>query len=121
MPITLMPHSSLRQCTYPGCYVLVKSGRCPEHSTKKVQRDPDIKRMYNSKRWQSMRAVHLAQEPWCRDCLKANVYEFATDVDHIEPHKGDPVLFFSPKNLQSLCPSHHSSKTANEVWHSHDK
>jgi 5-methylcytosine-specific restriction protein A len=76
--------------------------------------------MYNSKRWQDMRAIHLAQEPWCRECLKLNVYEFATEVDHITPHKGDPVLFFDRKNLQSLCNSHHSSKTAEEVWHTHE-
>ena len=112
-----MPYSSLRQCTYPGCYVLVKSGRCSDHSTKKVQRDPDIKRLYNSQHWKTMRAIHLAGEPWCRECMKDDVYEFATDVDHITPHNGDTALFFNPKNLQSLCKSHHSSKTAEEVWH----
>ena len=33
----------------------------------------------------------------------------ATVVDHITPHKGDPVLFWdSANNWQSLCADHHS-------------
>lgn len=35
-------------------------------------------------------------------------------VDHIRPHKGDQELFWDPANLQSLCDSCHSRKTATE-------
>jgi 5-methylcytosine-specific restriction protein A len=38
----------------------------------------------------------------------------ATDVDHITPHKGNKELFYDVSNLQSLCHSHHSQKTAKE-------
>jgi 5-methylcytosine-specific restriction protein A len=112
-----MPYSSLRKCTFPGCNVLVKSGRCPAHSAKLVKRNPAVKKLYNSRQWQAMRAIQLSTEPWCRDCLSENAHTLATEVDHITPHLGDAQLFFDPTNLQSLCESHHSSKTAKEVWH----
>lgn len=64
-----------------------------------------------------MRAAQLARDPWCVDCLAMNVHTFATEVDHVQPHDGNAQLFFDEKNLQSLCESHHSSKTAKEVWH----
>jgi 5-methylcytosine-specific restriction enzyme A len=38
----------------------------------------------------------------------------ATVADHITPHKGDPVLFWDPDNLQSLCAACHGRKTATE-------
>ncbi len=114
-----MPYQSLRKCTYPGCNVLVHSGRCAAHSTgKQVERDPDVKRLYNSPQWRAMRAAQLAREPWCADCLADNRHVVATEVDHKQSHHGDPDLFFDETNLQSLCKSHHSSKTAKEVWHS---
>ena len=39
----------------------------------------------------------------------------ATDVDHIRDHKGDWGLFTDRENLQSLCHSCHSRKTAAEM------
>lgn len=41
----------------------------------------------------------------------------ATDIDHVQPHKGDWLLFCGGpgySNLQGLCKSHHSKKTASE-------
>ena len=63
-----------------------------------------------------MRAAQLASHPWCVDCMKRNEHVPATEVDHILPHNGDPVLFFDENNLQSLCKTDHSRKTAEEVW-----
>jgi 5-methylcytosine-specific restriction protein A len=113
-----MPSRSLRKCTYPGCQSLVKSGRCAEHSKSRysdVVRDPAVKKLYNSKRWKQMRVAQLAKEPWCATCLEEGKHTFATQVDHIKPHRGNPQLFFDETNLQSLCRSHHSTKTAKEV------
>jgi 5-methylcytosine-specific restriction protein A len=38
----------------------------------------------------------------------------ATVCDHKRPHKGDPDLFWSPTNLQSLCKLHHDSTKQSE-------
>jgi len=111
-----LPYQSLRKCTYPGCHVLVKSGRCPAHSTKRIERDPAIKKLYNSPQWRTMRAAQLAKEPWCAECLARGEHVFAAEVDHIKPHDGNATLFFDETNLQSLCKPDHSKKTASEVW-----
>lgn len=55
-------------------------------------------------------------------CFKAALYVCATpgcvspatDCDHIIPHGGDWDLFIRPDNLQALCHSCHSRKTAAE-------
>lgn len=117
-----MPLSPLKPCLHPGCPELVRSGRCEAHAQQRreeqerVYRDPESKRLYNSARWQRLRRIQLAAEPWCDDCLAEGVYTPATDVDHDEPHRGDPVKFFTGK-LNSKCKQHHSAKTASEVWH----
>lgn len=36
-------------------------------------------------------------------------------TDHIVPHRGDPVLFRDPLNLQLLCRDEHTAKTAREA------
>ena len=52
--------------------------------------------------------------PLCVQCLKEGHAVTATVVDHIRPHRGDPVLFWDEKNWQSLCKPCHDKKTWNE-------
>ena len=111
-----MPSRSLHKCTYPGCSSLVKSGRCSKHSSARIYRDANAVRLYNSYEWKVLRKEQLEKEPMCMDCMLNNIIKVATDVDHIQPHRGDPKLFFDKNNLQSLCKKHHSMKTAREVW-----
>lgn len=47
-------------------------------------------------------------------CEEEGRVKAATDLDHINPHKGDMVLFWDKDNWQGLCHSHHSQKTATE-------
>lgn len=82
-----MPSSALRVCSYPGCSNLVKAGRCDKHLAEarardNAQRDPEVKRLYNSARWQKIRASVLARSPWCEACLSQGVYVQADHVDH---------------------------------------
>lgn len=67
-------------------------------------------------RWQQARAIYLRQNPFCRMCASENRMVAATVVDHIVPHKGDPILFWDQyNNWQPLCATHHSaSKQAEE-------
>ena len=108
-----MPYAALKPCSYPGCPNLVKSGRCDQHPYPDAH-DPDSQKLYNTRRWKRIRSRQLIKEPWCADCLKINIYTPATDCDHIEPHRGDPVIFFKGP-FQSLCHSHHSQKTDIEI------
>ena len=110
-----MPFASPKPCAYQGCPTLVKSGYCDIHRPKEISyHDPASQRLYNSARWRKFRIAYLSTHVWCVECLRANIYEVATDVDHIEPHRGDPIKFFRGP-FQPLCHAHHSAKTQKEI------
>ena len=64
-------------------------------------------RWYGTGRWQKRRAHQLRLEPLCQMCLNRGRITAATVVDHLEPHKDDPIRFWTGK-VQSLCASCHS-------------
>ncbi|WP_041742293.1 HNH endonuclease [Collimonas fungivorans] len=69
------------------------------------------KHLYNTKRWYRLRHYQLTDTPLCAMCSRLDKVTPATVADHIKPHRGDEVLFFDPKNLQSLCkPCHDGAK-----------
>ena len=67
----------------------------------------DAKRFYNSTAWQRARRRQLRRHPICESCFDRR----ATQVDHATPlsQGGHPL---DSSNLQSLCASCHSRKTA---------
>ena len=71
--------------------------------------------MYGTETWGELRTEQLLKEPFCRACAARGLRVRATDVDHIRDHKGDWDLFTDRNNLQSLCHSCHSRKTAKEM------
>lgn len=70
-------------------------------------------RGYDTK-WEKARAAFLAEHPLCRTCEKAGKVTAATVVDHIKPHRGDPVLFWASNNWQPLCKRHHDREKQRE-------
>ena len=111
-----MPYRSRRQCTYPGCHVLVQTGsRCADHVyEREIKREPSTKKLYNSKQWKEIRAQQLAQYPYCKACYEqGRGLVPATEVDHVIPHRGDETKFFAGP-FDSLCKSCHSTKTMSE-------
>ena len=67
------------------------------------------------RKWQTARLGYLQKHPLCVHCLARGHVTAATDVDHIKPHGGDPVLFWDAENnWQALCHPCHSLKTARE-------
>jgi 5-methylcytosine-specific restriction protein A len=70
------------------------------------------KRGYDSA-WRAFRMHTLITEPLCRACRRRGKITPATDVDHITPlSKGGGRL--DPYNVQPLCHSCHSRKTAKD-------
>lgn len=78
-------------------------------------------------RWQKARAAYLRLHPYCVYCMREAGIEanglaevilecaehalpvpYGSLVDHIIPHRGDPVLFWDESNWQTLCQTHHS-------------
>lgn len=109
----IMPFSMLKACSYPGCTTLVRTGRCKEHPYLDAH-DAESEKLYHTARWARIRKRQLAKDPWCAQCLLQDVYTPATVVDHVIPHRGDPVKFYRGP-FQSLCKTCHDRKTAKEV------
>lgn len=69
---------------------------------------------YRSPIWRRIRANQLKQEPLCRECNKKGLLTPGNEVDHIHPiSRGGSMT--DPDNLQTLCKSCHSRKTATEM------
>ena len=103
-------------CRHPGCPALIPYGEryCAEH--KKLHTDENRsagKRGYGS-RWQKESRKFLEGHPLCAECMRNGRYVKATVVDHVRPHRGDPLLFWDRGNWQALCKPCHDRKTGNE-------
>ena len=67
----------------------------------------------NSKEWRQLRAIKLAQDPYCEECQRHGIYRLASVVHHkIEVESGlTPAdckrLAFDLNNLGSVCPQCH--------------
>lgn len=118
----------MRPCAHPGCRELVRTGYCDKHRPKDGQRRSaeaaDWHTWYTLPIWvNDLRPMQLLNEPFCRECSRRAAQEGlphlarvrATDVDHIVPHRGVWSRFIDRSNLQSLCHSCHSRKTAAEM------
>lgn len=69
--------------------------------------------MYDGK-WQRARAAYLKEHPLCVPCGDKGRTTAANTVDHVEPHRGNPKLFWRRSNWQSTCTPCHNVKTATE-------
>lgn len=71
--------------------------------------------LYNNRRWRKLRVQQLADFPLCAYHMERGEVVTATVCDHVEPHKGDEVKFWSGP-FQSLCkPCHDSDKQREEL------
>jgi len=73
------------------------------------------KAQLHGRRWRKIRRQWLTDHPFCVFCEARGILTPATEVDHIQKHNLDPVLFYDLNNLQSLCsPCHRSIKAQME-------
>lgn len=107
-----------KPCKHVGCVELTRDVYCDKHKPTDTRRDSVAWRyLYNTKRWKNMRAERLLISPFCVECERQGRRVRATDVDHINDHKGNRRLFYDVSNLQTLCHSCHSKKTMRENPH----
>lgn len=62
-------------------------------------------------RWRLFRAAYLVEHPFCARCEADGVLAPATQIDHKVPLRAGGGRF-DESNLEALCASHHSRKTA---------
>jgi len=114
-----MPHKVPHNCNHPGCHELTHERYCERHKQlnnqnyNRYQRDRTAQTFYESAEWRKLRQMKLRDNPTCEECRKSGTLVKATVVDHITPirHGGERL---SMENLQSLCGSCHSRKSAKE-------
>lgn len=102
-----------------------KQHRAYPQRSRDADRPNANQRGYN-KDWEPVRDAHLALHPECVECWKRGIMVVGmrlrngkwvrNHVDHIIPHNGIGCpLRLDWNNLQTLCHSCHSRKTATEV------
>jgi len=110
-----MPSKPQKPCKTPGCPKLSRGtfcGDCLAKGKGRETRENSYQRGYN-KEWFGYRNRFLSIHRFCADPFKKHLIpEVATVVDHIQPHKGDVILFWNKDNHQALCKSCHDFKTA---------
>lgn len=94
-----------------GCTAIAEyNGYCTRHKPKEQPYSHPHSGMYASRKWRELRKSILLDRVTCAVCG-----DEASEVDHIVPHRGDNNLFWNVDNMQVLCKSCHSKKTAQEV------
>lgn len=113
-----MPPRPLRPCGKIGCSRLARERFCEEHKSEAEARRKARWRRYDNSRgtaaqrgygavWRRLRLMVLHEEPLCRMCSAPS-----QEVDHIQPLSRGGTN--ERENLQGLCRSCHSRKTAGE-------
>jgi hypothetical protein len=87
----------------------------PKSATPKPKRSSTWKSdsRYTSRRWRAIAKAQLQASPLCVLCAEGGIVTAATVADHITPHRGEAEAFWFGA-LQSLCASHHGTKSAGE-------
>jgi 5-methylcytosine-specific restriction protein A len=120
-----MPSTPAHACGAFPCNALVPSGQayCPTHAADPGLRGAPSSRGY-TRRWRKRAALFKDRYPLCgqrpgnqppvmSQCYEERRITAAYQVDHVVPHRGDPVLFWDEQgNWQSLCAACGSRKTA---------
>ncbi len=70
-------------------------------------------RIYDTQRWRRLRLLHLRESPLCVHCERRGNTSAANEVDHIVAIERGGAAF-DRDNLQSLCKTCHSRKTAGD-------
>jgi 5-methylcytosine-specific restriction protein A len=116
-----VPSAPLKPCSYPGCGRLVQPSerRCHLHSAQeqrqydREQRSPEVVAFYHSRFWRRLSvACKERARGLCEECNRSGAYNTGCQADHIVPREQGGADDLD--NLQWLCRSCHSRKSAEE-------
>ena len=104
---------AMRVCAAPTCPELIETGRwCDEHRPSRTReyRSAESKarqKQYGTQRWREFAKRYIAQHPTCVRCGQLSKH-----CDHVDGEGLSGPRAWDPDNLQALCHSCHSYKTA---------
>ena len=85
----------------------------PRDESTWASRQAHYRGWYGSKTWLALRKIVMHRDAFiCQECGKPTGE--SAHIDHIVPHAGNWSRFTDQANLQTLCASCHSSKTAKD-------
>jgi 5-methylcytosine-specific restriction endonuclease McrA len=71
--------------------------------------------LYKGPQWEALRqATFVRDGRLCQLCYRRGRLTPATVVHHREPHKGDPVKFYDPDNVEACCSPCHDGPVQSE-------
>lgn len=111
-----MPYAPLNtKCRELGCQnpKTNRSAFCSNHGGGMTEKGKANAKLYSQRAWAKMRIAQLSRQPLCARCQSENKVTAAEHVDHVFPHRRDPVKF-KVNLLQSLCAACHTLKTQDE-------
>lgn len=112
-----MPQRALRECAKSDCSALTNQRFCDAHrdydrrSYDKLRRNHELKRLYDTPRWQSVRQLILQRDILCSMCIRAlsMVVHHKIAAAKWVAQGGD---FYDPSNLAGCCKPCHDRHTA---------
>ncbi len=96
-----MPRKPMKPCCHPGCPKLTEGRYCEEHEAFTVENGKVHRDVVITVSGSGRGKRFLKEHPLCCKCEEEGKYVRATIVDHIKPHRGDPILF-GMKKIGSL-------------------
>lgn len=112
----VMPYAPLNtECKEYGCRnpKTDRSAYCVEHGGGLTETQKANSKLYSQQAWQKIRARQLSKQPLCARCQHEGKITAAEHVDHVFPHRRDPIKF-KVNLFQSLCHSCHTLKGQDE-------
>lgn len=111
-----MPYAPLnKECKEYGCRndKTDRSAFCLDHGGGMTETGKANSKLYAQAAWQKIRARQLSKQPLCMKCQYEGKVTAAEHVDHVFPHRRDPIKF-KVNLFQSLCAACHTIKGQDE-------
>ena len=104
------PSCSILSCKAPKSF---GTGFCELHGGKRSEKYKKNSKLYQSVQWKKLRQSVLSTQPICKSCLSRGIIKQSEAVDHVFPHRQDPLRFLL-NIYQGLCVACHTQKTKHE-------
>ena len=100
-------------------YIYKPSKKAKKYKNESTRKERQL--IYQSQKWQRLRAAYIAEHPLCEECLKQGKTTAAVDVHHVRSFMSTndeferAALAFDYSNLRALCRECHTREHGRHV------